>query len=83
MKRIILGTLLLLILSGVSCDLLDLNGGTINVSGQPFDLVILQLDSAPAGACCPNCLVSAAVPLDSNGSGSESGLVDGDGYAAE
>jgi hypothetical protein len=60
-----------------------LNGGTINVSGQPFDFVILQLDSAPAGACCPNCLVSAPVPLDNNGSGSHSGLVDGDGYAAE
>ncbi len=83
MKRIITGTSLLLILIGVACDLLELNGGTINVNGQPFDLVILQLDSAPAGACCPNCLVSAPVPLDSSGSGSHSGLVDGDGSAAE
>lgn len=83
MKRILLPVSLLLTLTAVGCFLFDLTGGEIDVSGQPFDLVILQLDSAPAGACCPNCLVSAPVPLDSNGSGSHSGLVDGDGYAAE
>jgi hypothetical protein len=34
MKRIITGTSLLLILIGVACDLLELNGGTININGQ-------------------------------------------------
>ncbi len=83
MKRIFLSASLLLILITGACFLFQLNGGTTYVSGQPFDFVILQPDSAPAGACCPNCLVSAPVPLDSNGTGSHSGLVDGDGYAAE
>ncbi len=63
-------------------DLLNPTGGTINVSGQPFDLVILQVVSAPAGACCPDCLVSAPVPLDGTGSGSHSGLIDGDDVSA-
>ncbi len=57
MKRIFLSASLLLILITGACFLFQLNGGTIYVSGQPFDFVILQLDSAPAGACCPNCLV--------------------------
>ena len=82
MKTTLMSVSLLLTLIVVGCDLLGLDGGTIYVSGQPFDLVILQLDSAPAGACCPHCVVSAPVPLDSTGSGSASGLTDGDGSDA-
>lgn len=87
MKTIFTPVALLLVLITAGCwisDLLNPSGGTINVSGQPFDLVILQLDASPAGACCPEpgCLVAAPVPLDSTGSGSHSGLVDGDGYDA-
>ena len=66
MKTIFTPIVLFLVVITVGCwisDLLEPTGGTINVSGAPFDLVILQLSSTPSGACCPQCVVSAPVPL--------------------
>jgi hypothetical protein len=64
-------------------------GATIDiVSSPPFDTVILQRDAPQIQGCCsdvnfngcPSCFSFAAVPLDRNGSGFATGLVDETAY---